>query len=143
VGGYVTPAGYALRHWTILRIYLSKGKAIEEPNRTNPVGQYVKFIIKKNQLSKPHRQAETNIYYETGINYFLDVLKFAGMLGVVKSRGSYYVFEETNLGQGIKNALKTLESEPELLDKIVKMCYNISGVEVKSTIKDETDEQDN
>jgi recombination protein RecA len=126
VGGYTTPAGYALKHYTSLRIYLSKGKSIDEEGR--PVGNMVNFVIKKNKLAVPYRQAETNLIYGKGIDYYRDVLTFSGLLGVVQSRGPYFTFGDITLGQGTIKAIDYLGQNPEILDKIVEMCYNVAGI---------------
>lgn len=127
VGGWVTPAGYALKHYTSLRIYLAKGKEIKEEDVV--VGHFVNFTIKKNKVGKPYRQATTNIIFGKGINYYRDVLSFGTLLGVIKNRGSYFGFEDDTIGSkaGAANTALALEEDQVLLDKIVEMCYNIAG----------------
>lgn len=143
VGGYTTPAGYALKHYTSLRIYLSKGQSIEEGEKV--VGNFINFVIKKNKLGIPYRQAETNIIYGKGIDYYMDVLKFSTLLGVTKSRGPYFAFEETTLGQGRTKSIEFLAQNPEVLDKITEVCYNVVGVQYPPVRveRKEVDERDN
>lgn len=143
-GGYTTPAGYALKHYTSLRIYLSKGKSIEDSDKVT-IGNYVNFIIKKNKVGKPYRQATTNIIYGSGIDYYRDVLSFAVLLGIVKNRGSYFGFEDDTIGKkpGVVNTAQALEKDPEMLDKIVKMCYNIAGSHRTTKTTEGMDEQTN
>jgi len=126
VGGYTTPAGYALKHYTSLRIYLSKSKTIEDSGVD--IGNMINFVIKKNKMGIPYRQAETNLIYGKGIDYFRDVLNFGSLLGVIKSRGPYFSFEEKTLAQGIVKSIEHLIEYPEVLDKIVNTCYNTAGV---------------
>ena len=126
MGGYTIPGGYALKHYTSLRIMLSKGKTIEVQGVDK--GNDVSFIIKKNKLAVPFRQAETNIIYGEGIDFYRDVIKFATMLGVIQARGAYLIFEETTLGQGVVKALDYLHENQETLDNIIKKCYNMSGI---------------
>lgn len=126
LGGYSTPAGYALKHYTSLRIYLSKGKNIEEGD--NVVGNLINFVIKKNKMAIPYRQAETNLIYGKGIDYFRDVLNFGSLLGVIKSRGPYFAFEDQTLAQGVIKSVEYLMENPEVLDKIENVCYNVSGI---------------
>jgi recombination protein RecA len=140
-GGYTTPAGYALKHYTSLRIYMSKSKYIKDGDIE--VGNFANFIIKKNKLAIPYRTATTNIIYGKGIDSTLDVLKFGALLGVIKVRGPYYVFEDTNLGQGQNSAIEFLEGDKGTLDKIIEMCYNVSDVKFPPirVVKGEDDEQ--
>jgi recombination protein RecA len=144
VGGYTTPAGYALKHYTSLRIYLSKGQSIEVDEK--PIGNFINFVIKKNKLGIPYRQAETNIIYGKGIDYYRDVLKFSTLLGVIKSRGPYFAFGDTTIGQGVNKTIDFLAENQEVLDKIAETCYNIVGVQyppVKVEQRKEDDERDN
>ncbi len=144
VGGYTTPAGYALKHYTSLRIYLSKGPTIED-SEDKGIGNYINFVIKKNKLGIPYRQAETNIIYGKGIDYYRDVLKFGTLLGVIKSRGPYFAFGDTTLGQGGTKSIEYLAGNPEVLDKVVEMCYNVVGVQYPPirVERKEVDERDN
>lgn len=128
-----TPAGYALKHYTSVRIYLSKSNDIEV--KDEPIGNYVNFIIKKNKVGIPFRQATTNIIWGKGIDYYRDVISFSSLLGIIKSRGSYFAFEDQTIGNkpGIINTAKALQKDRKLLDKIVKLCYNVTGSSQMST----------
>jgi recombination protein RecA len=127
MGGYVTPAGFALKHYTSLRIYLSKSDEIKIDKTA--IGNFVKFVIKKNKVGRPYRQATTNIIWGKGVDYHRDVISFAALLGIIRSRGSYYSFDGEIIGNkpGTINAINTLKENKELLDKIVGMCYNVAG----------------
>lgn len=143
VGGWVTPAGYALKHYTSLRIYLSKGKEIKDDEKV--IGHFVNFTIKKNKVGTPYRQATTNIIFGKGVDYYRDVLSFGALLGVIKNRGSYFGFEEDTIGSkaGATNTALALEEDQELLDKIVKMCYNVTGSTMQRKEEEQNDGQDN
>jgi len=129
-GDLTTPGGYALRHYTSLRIFLVQlgaSSSIKDDNEKE-VGRPIKFIIKKNKLSIPYRTATTNVIYGKGTDYTRDALAFATLLGVVKTRGSYYTFEEETIGLGMVKSIIALGENQELLDKIVKSCYNAIGM---------------
>lgn len=126
-GGYAQPAGYALKHYTTLRIFLSKGKDIQDDDNY-VMGNYVNFVIKKNNLGMPYRSAETAVMYGIGIDRPRDLLKFATLLGVIKTRGSYYVFGDEVIAQGTEKTIEVLSRSKETLDKIEEMCYNIAKV---------------
>ncbi len=128
MGDLTTPAGYALKHYTSLRIYMTRSKKIVE--KEEEIGHFVKFVIKKNKLAKPFRTATTNIIYGEGINYYRDLISFGSLLGVIKTRGSYYAFEDDTIGLGMAKSAEALKENPELLDKIISICYNVAGVKV-------------
>ena len=127
IGSYMasfeTPGGHALKHFTSLRISLSRGQEMKVGNET--VGIMTKFVIKKNKLSAPFRSYTIPIVFGKGIDTFADTVDFCSMLGVIKKKGSYYKFEDTMLGQGKIAAGAYLESNPETLDSIKVSVYNI------------------
>jgi len=53
------------------------------------------------------------------------LMELAELLNVVSKRGSYYVFEGVNIGQGIVNTISYLKEHQETLDKIKEGVYNI------------------
>ena len=127
IGAYMasfeTPGGHALKHFTSLRISLSRGQEMKVGNKT--VGIMTKFVIKKNKLSAPFRSYTIPIVFGKGIDTYSDTVDFCSMLGVVKKKGSYYKFEDTTIGQGKLAAGDFLEKNPEILDKITKSVYNV------------------
>lgn len=145
MGGYVTTGGNALKHYTSVRIYISRGNKIEETIDGNKVhvGNYINFTVKKNKVGNPYRQATTNIILGEGIDYYRDVISFASLLGVIKNRGPYYAFEGETIGSnpGVSATRDILADEPELLDKIVKACYNTANASM-NTILSEEDENE-
>jgi recombination protein RecA len=120
--GYSTPGGHALLHHSSMIIALTKGTTMKVGDK--PTGIMTKFVIKKNKLSPPFRSYTFPIVFGKGIDYFSDAVDFCSMLGVIKKKGSYYKFEDANLGQGKFQAGDYLEKNPETLDKIIKGVYN-------------------
>ena len=127
IGAYMasfeTPGGHALKHFTSLRISLSRGQEMKIGNDT--VGIMTKFVIKKNKLSAPFRSFTIPIVFGKGIDEYSDAVDFCSMLGVIKKKGSYYKFEDVTLGQGKLQAGDYLEKHPETLDKIKVSVYNV------------------
>jgi recombination protein RecA len=136
MGGVDSPGGHALKHFTTLRIFITRGKGIKVGDQE--IGSMINFSIKKNKLAPPYRSFTVPLYYGHGFNYTEDVIRFSSSIGVMKRRGSYYVFEDTTLGAGVvKSGIYLLEN-PEMLDRIRELCYNaidvgnivLEGVEV-------------
>lgn len=120
---FETPGGHALKHFTSLRISLSRGVEMKVGNET--VGIMTKFVIKKNKLSAPFRSFTIPIVFGKGIDEFSDAVDFCSMLGVIKKKGSYYKFEDVTLGQGKLQAGDYLEKNPETLDRIKEGVYSV------------------
>jgi recombination protein RecA len=125
VKSYSTPGGHALKHFSSLRIFLSKGLDIEVDKEK--IGMYCRFTIKKNKLGVPFKSFGFPFVYKKGVDSTRDILEFSEMLGVLEKRGSYYTFEGENIGQGVVKTKVYLESNPEVLDKIVGLVYNIAA----------------
>jgi recombination protein RecA len=104
-------------------ISLTKGETMKIGDKS--IGIMTKFVIKKNKMSPPFRSYSVPIVFGKGIDYFSDAVDFCSMLGVIKKKGSYYKFEDANLGQGKLQAGDFLEKNPETLDRIVKGVYNV------------------
>jgi len=139
IGSYVhafaTPGGHALKHFASVRISLSKGEEIKQG--TESVGINVKFTVKKNKLAPPFRSFLIPLYFGKGIDTIRDTIMFSEMLGVLKKKGSYYVFDGETIGQGVAKTADMLSNNPDLLDKIRNICYNWVASENLPTVKEE------
>lgn len=123
MGGYETPGGHALKHYLSLRISLNKGKNIEVDKEK--IGVEVPFLIKKNKVGVPYRSFTFPINFGKGIDTYGDIVGFAKMLGILKTRGPYYVFGDEKLGQGRAKAIEYLMENEKTLDNIKNVCYNV------------------
>jgi len=121
--GYATPGGWALMHYSSIRIQLGAPQAITQEKEQ--IGILTPFTIKKNKVAPPFRSHTIPFIFGMGVDTARDTVEFAKLIGVVKTRGSYYYFEEDRLGHGLNNTLEELGKNPETLDKIKEMCYNV------------------
>lgn len=126
IGSYIksfgTPGGHALKHFASVRIFLSRGEEIKQGAES--VGINVKFVVKKNKLAPPFRSFLIPLYFGKGIDSVRDTILFAEMLGILKKKGSYYVFEDVTIGQGVNKTIEYLNNNQDTLAKIREMCYN-------------------
>jgi len=126
VGGYTTPGGHSLKHFTTIRLMLSASTKIQDDK--DIIGNYVKFVYKKNKVAPPFMSGEFPLIFGKGIDYITDVINVATKFGILIRRGSYYYFEGEQIGQGSKQVADKLGSDNEILDRIIKMCYNIANI---------------
>lgn len=133
--GYTTNGGHQWKHILSLRIMLSKAEDIKDGD--DIVGIRTRFVIKKSKVGPPFRTSYIPIMFETGVDYCKDVFDFALSLGIIKSAGAYYRFNDATLGQGNKAAVETLRNDKETLDNIKNMCYNIYAKQAVTTIDEE------
>lgn len=131
IGGYVTafdtPGGHSWKHILSLKIMLSKAEDIvkQTDGRKDILGILSRFTIKKNKLAPPFRTFTLPIIFGKGVDYYKDVVEFSEMLGVIQKKSAYYYFEDVTLGQGKDKTAGYLLENPQILDKIVKQCYNV------------------
>lgn len=131
IGSYVptlsTPGGRALKHFTALRIALSKGQEIKvkDDKVENTIGINTKFVVKKNKLSSPFRSFTIPIIFGKGLDYYRDFVTFAEMLGVLHKAGPYYKLGDEIVGKGFVATVENLKSSPSTLAKIEEMVYNV------------------
>ena len=126
IGAYMatfeTPGGHALKHFSSLRIQLSRGTVIEQGKEQ--VGILAKFVIKKNKMSAPFRSFFMPVLFGKGIDSYTDAVDFCSMLGIIKKSGAFYKFDGETLGQGKLAAAETLRKNPATLDKMKVLVYN-------------------
>lgn len=137
--GYGTPGGWALKHYTSVRIQLGAPQAIIQGNEQ--IGILTSFTIKKNKVAAPYRSHTIPFIFGMGVDTARDTVEFAKLIGVIKTRGSYYYYEEERLGHGLNNTLETLSKDSEKLDKIREMCYNVIVNKVEMADFDEDEEE--
>jgi recombination protein RecA len=139
MGGYTMPGGHALYHQCSVIIFLGKGQPIKEGKETT--GILSKFTVKKNKVAKPFMTGFIPLRFGMGIDFGRDALDFAVSLGVVNRSGSWYSFDGERIGQGANKASAYLLENPEILDKIKELCYNVTlGKEEIPMVDDEETE---
>jgi len=130
--GYNSPGGHAMKHWASVIIALTKSGDIEVSGEK--VGVKSKFVIRKNKLAPPFRSFTIPITFGKGVDYYMDLLEFTEMLGVVQKGGSYYKFEGETIGQGKFAASEYLENNPEVTKRIIEQTYLVikgnKGIEI-------------
>jgi len=139
-GGYESPGGHALKHYTSVRIALTKGQDITVSGEK--VGINTKFVIRKNKLAAPFRAYEVPIMFGVGVDYFMDAISFCETIGVIKKAGSFYKFDGVTMGQGRYASADYLKGNKETLDKIVEMVYNVLNKTVVEEIVSNEEEQE-
>ena len=100
---------------------MEKGETVKIGSES--VGIKAKFVIKKNKMAPPFRAFTIPITFGKGVDYYVDVLEFCEMLGVIQKAGSYYKFNDETIGQGKFAASEFLEKNPDVTDAIIKQTY--------------------
>ena len=96
---------------------LAKGDAIKDG--TAFVGNRTKAKIVKNKLAPPFKTAEFDIIFGKGISQYGCVLDLAVEKGLITKKGSFFKYNDDNIGQGRENTVQYLADNPELADELI------------------------
>jgi len=113
-----TPGGKALKFYASVRVDLRRTAQIKQGE--NIVGNRVKAKVVKNKVAPPFKIAEFDIIYGQGISYEADLLNTGVKYNVLKKSGSWFVYNEQKLGQGIEAAKQFLKENPKLIAELTK-----------------------
>jgi recombination protein RecA len=116
-----TPGGLALKFYSSVRIELRRIGQIKHGDEV--IGSRVKAKIVKNKVAAPFKIAEFDIYYNEGISYLSDILNTAIRDEVVKKSGSWLLYGDIKLGQGVEASRNFLKENPEILAKMKKDLF--------------------
>lgn len=97
IGSYgspeVTPGGKALKFYCSVRVRISKGQAITDSKTKQAIGQKVFLRCKKNKVGRPFLNAETEFYFNSGMDAAYDIAAYgtSPAIGVIKKSGRNYI----------------------------------------------------
>ncbi|MGB9695038.1 MAG: recombinase RecA [Caldisericaceae bacterium] len=122
IGGYgnpeVTPGGRALKFYSSVRIDVRRTESILGDNGQR--GNRIRIKIVKNKVAPPYRETQVDLIFGEGVSKLSDVFDSSVECGIIKRSGSFYSFGDIKLGQGKDNAVKLIQNNAELLEKIKK-----------------------
>jgi len=113
-----TPGGKALKFYASVRLDVRRIAQIKQGESI--VGNRVKVKVVKNKVAAPFRTAEFDIMYNKGISFAGDVINLGVKYGIVSKSGSWLIYGDQKLGQGMEAAKKNLEENPKLVQELVK-----------------------
>lgn len=130
-----TTGGTALKYYASLRIETRKTESIKKGDEV--IGMICKVKIAKNKVAPPFRVADVPILYGKGISKPYEILTIGPELGIIKKSGNWYYYGDEKLGNGIDQALATLEQKPDLVNKLEIMIRQKLGIEIPDYLKNE------
>ncbi|KAK9814022.1 hypothetical protein WJX73_009462 [Symbiochloris irregularis] len=115
-----TSGGMALRFYASMRIKLARSKqgAPGMDARGQESGIRVKAQVVKNKCAPPFRYAEFDILFRKGISAAGCIVDVGEKLGVLKRRGSWYYYNDSQLAQGREKTLAALSEDKQLAAEV-------------------------
>ena len=126
-----TPGGKALKFYASCRLQVQRIGAIKDA-AGQVVGNRTRVKVVKNKVAAPFTEAEFDILYSCGVSREGSVIDAALARGIVEKRGSWFVFDGTNLAQGQLAAIDCLKANPELAERIVAAVKESKAVPSKA-----------
>ncbi len=115
------PGGSAIDFHSTIKLKVKKGKDIEASEKDKTViGQKMKILTTKNKIADPKRNAEIELFFDTGIPKYSGVFEWLVKGEILRRYGQSFFYKNPQ-GEEIKYLIsdfdKFIEEHPILLDK--------------------------
>ncbi|MDD3655557.1 MAG: recombinase RecA [Atribacterota bacterium] len=129
-----TPGGRALKFYASIRLDIRKKASIKK-NESN-IGITVKVKVVKNKMAPPFQEADFDIIFGKGISKDGDIFNLGYQYGIIQKSGTWFSYNDMQLGQGKENTKSFLSENPELVREIEKKILkaaNLPNIENNSS----------
>tara|TARA_Y100001970_G_scaffold34771_1_gene43021 strand:+ start:4727 stop:5725 length:999 start_codon:yes stop_codon:yes gene_type:complete len=121
-----TTGGNALKFYSSLRLDIRRIGQIKDMDMV--IGNRTRVKIVKNKVAPPFKMTEFDIMYGQGISYEGDLIDLAIKANIVVKTGSWFSFEENQIGQGREKVKTALKEDKKLRNKIEKQVKAYLGL---------------
>ncbi|EDW2978067.1 recombinase RecA [Salmonella enterica subsp. enterica] len=113
-----TTGGNALKFYASVRLDIRRIGAVKEGD--NVVGSETRVKVVKNKIAAPFKQAEFQILYGEGINFYGELVDLGVKEKLIEKAGAWYSYNGEKIGQGKANATTWLKENPATAKEIEK-----------------------
>lgn len=106
--------GNALKFYASQRIEIKKNGYIKEGEQVVGFKQIVHIV--KNKCAPPFKKVEYDISFTLGVDTFGGLVEALVFEGILTKKGSWFVYDGSNIANGVKNLRQTFDENPELLE---------------------------
>jgi recombination protein RecA len=111
-----TSGGNALKFYSSIRLDIRRIGSVKDGDEV--VGNETRVKVVKNKVAPPFKQAEFQILYGKGINFFGELVDIGVKQGFIDKAGAWYSYNGDKIGQGKANACSWLEANPQVAEEI-------------------------
>jgi len=111
-----TTGGNALKSYASVRLDIRRIAGLKD-GEVN-IGNRTRVKVVKNKVAPPFRQCEFDILYGSGINRMGEIMDIGLGAGMFGRLGSWYFFEDQQMGQGRSDAIVYLHTHPEVCQAV-------------------------
>jgi len=123
-----TPGGRALKFYSSIRIDVRRVTTLKEGEKA--IGTHVRARVVKSKISPPFKSAEFDIFFDSGINYYADLVGLGIAEGLISKSGSWLNYGQVRLGQGQNVAQQFLVDNPDLAQEIKSKVLAVHGQDI-------------
>ena len=117
-----TSGGRALKFYSSVRLDIRRIGSFKSTDGT-VTGNRCRAKVVKNKVAPPFRQAEFDIYFNSGISRETDLIDLAVDRDVINKTGSWLSYKGTRIGQGRDNARLFLMENRDIMAAIEKDVF--------------------
>ena len=112
-----TTGGNALKFYASIRLDIRRSTQIKDSN-SEVQGNKTRVKVVKNKVAPPFKTAEFDIMYGEGVSKIGEIIDIGVDYEIIKKSGSWFSYEDTQLGQG-RDAVKILlKDNPDLMEEL-------------------------
>jgi len=124
-----TTGGLALKFYASLRMEIRRIGSVTEGN--DKIGNETRVKVVKNKVAPPFREALFDIMYGHGIVRERDLVSAGEAAGLVKKKGAWFSYGDTQLGQGLTKSAEFLAENAETAQQLEAEIRAAAGLTAK------------
>ncbi|MCS3432427.1 recombinase RecA [Klebsiella sp. BIGb0407] len=114
-----TTGGNALKFYASVRLDIRRIGAVKDGD--NVIGSETRVKVVKNKIAAPFKQAEFQILYGEGINFYGELVDLGVKHKLIEKAGAWYSYKGEKIGQGKANASNFLKENKPMSVEIEKL----------------------
>lgn len=111
-----TTSGNALKFYASVRLEVKKIKQLKDGDEI--VGNRIKMTAVKNKVAPPFREAEVDLYFQSGFDMYGDLVDYAEKTGAVSKTGNTYSFNGEKIAVGRDATKEAIKNNQTLYEQI-------------------------